>query len=1229
MSGEHAPAAEHVTTAQNESTQGVYSDGSMNENIVGGGSHVVSDVVFVIFLMLLIGITTRHIFSRIPIPYTVLLLIWGLAAGALSWYATEHHGGWHAVNVGLTSLAAIDPNGMLLIFMPILIYGSAQAMDWHTLQKEFLQILLMASTGVIMSMCFTAIFIFYVFPFGWSWHECFMFGALISATDPVAVVALLHEVGASVRLGTIIEGESLLNDGTAFVLFLIFKEYVLFNTCCDEPNEVPDNVPTAGCKQYVHTQVCEPFSAGDATLLFLKLSFGGPASGIMFGLLMVVWLTYTFNDEIVEIFITITGAYITFYISEDIFGVSGVLSIVSLGFFMAAFGKSKISPRVLHPMETAWELLEWGANTVIFILAGLIMTENLAPIIARGSSEADLEIGSWIGWGIVLYLACVVIRFITIFIHFPLLRNIGYGMSWQQAIIISWSGLRGAIGLALALLVNLDTALRPAFRQQVLVFTSIVVILTLLINGSLTKKLLEVLGILRPEPIKLEFLCQTIQEMEEFADNHCSHLKADNLIGQPDWEKVVALSHIDAEQLIDKKWLKQLDHNPSPLAETAAVNAAMKAVDKDVEAAESMLDRSEKQVASTSGRLAAMNAKNVKQAELLKDVRSRLLHGLKATYNEGFHKGYIGSDEVLELVGSVDKSLDNLDNAIRDWELVEPHARIGKMVVTMQSRDPSCHYLGPLTGLPQRLLFLQLEHGLILAAAFVYAHKHTRQRLKESLKDIKESLEERENDGSDHETIVHTNEAVDITLSESRASSDKATKFIKALRYAYPEVTRAVKTKLAAMTVLRKKGQFLDHLLEGGLLEHKDYEAIQKAIIRRTNLLSIGADLGTGKLPEAKEFLRSSPLFQQMSDEDFEAEVMPIARHVLFQSGDTLFTKGDNPTSFFIVIRGTTSISDNSDLNIGEMDHQGSAVGVSEVLLGWPRRRTVKAVSIVEGFEIKSEKFAELIVRQPEIEKMAWKHAGGTVAMMNKEQALEHVSCEDALEWFLGSQVLIHLAGEDVHIIGHNYLVHGSMSSVLGQRAINKTTSRTDAPTMLGPSFQHLQVTSDFAVLLQLPDRAVTAKAIGGDAAAQVTRSSLSMSTNSKDISGTKSLSFAEKPGTLKRGLSHKSASMAGFSSTAGGGAPLSRMSAAYIQQATNGVSGRSQQLLAHRSAEARVLPSPRTVQTDEEARQQRGMEMVRRLSMGPGHRSSGTGGPLLEGTILEQDSRDDPPIVE
>lgn len=95
----------------------------------------------------------------------------------------------------------------------------------------------------------------------------------------------------------------------------------------------------------------------------------------------------------------------------------------------------------------------------------LLVQEQLAPLAMN--PEFDYDIGMWIGYGVLLFIACVAIRFLCIFLHFPALRRLGYGMTWQEAVVISWSGLRGAIGLALALLVNLDDALDEAFRYQV------------------------------------------------------------------------------------------------------------------------------------------------------------------------------------------------------------------------------------------------------------------------------------------------------------------------------------------------------------------------------------------------------------------------------------------------------------------------------------------------------------------------------------------------------------------------------------------------------------------------------------------------------------------------------------------------------------------------------------------------------------------------------------------
>ena len=155
------------------------------------------------------------------------------------------------------------------------------------------------------------------------------------------------------------------------------------------------------------------------------------------------------------------------------------------------------------------------------------------------------------------------------------------------------------------------------------------------------------------------------------------------------------------------------------------------------------------------------------------------------------------------------------------------------------------------------------------------------------------------------QTFELTKNAVELVLEESKLECKKAIHTIKALRQAYPEVTRAVKTKLVALTVLNKKGKFMEHLKDGLIVEEKDYETIQRAIIQRTNMLAIRGYKGD-KLPKPRELMKRTELFREMEDEDFMENVVNVSKHRLFQAGQSLFHKGDNPLSFFIILRGST-----------------------------------------------------------------------------------------------------------------------------------------------------------------------------------------------------------------------------------------------------------------------------------------------------------------------------------
>lgn len=160
-------------------------------------------------------------------------------------------------------------------------------------------------------------------------------------------VALLKELGASPRLGTLIEGESLLNDGTAIVLFTVLLEIV---------------------KGVDH-------DGASITKLSAQLVLGGVALGLLWSVVTIFWLSRVIDDRYVEITITLSSAYLLFFVAENVAEVSGVLSLVTLGGAFAAYGRTQISAAVKHDMHVFWTMITYHGNTLVFLFAGVIMAK--------------------------------------------------------------------------------------------------------------------------------------------------------------------------------------------------------------------------------------------------------------------------------------------------------------------------------------------------------------------------------------------------------------------------------------------------------------------------------------------------------------------------------------------------------------------------------------------------------------------------------------------------------------------------------------------------------------------------------------------------------------------------------------------------------------------------------------------------------------------------------------
>lgn len=479
-----------------------------------GGDHGHNTSMFSLFFIimaLLTGAATRHFLRKSPLPYTVMLLLIGLIAGVLvrlGYFEQWHLGSW-TWDLGIVSksvhwAANIDPHLLLYVFLPILIFEAAFAMDVHTFKKSVTNAVLLAVPGIIVALVLTAALAMGLKALGvgfsaWTWPLALMFGAVVSATDPVAVVALLKELGASKKLGTLIEGESLLNDGTAIVLFMVF--FLGLTGAAPE---------------------------GSPIIEFARVSLGGVTVGLVIGWISITWLKKVFNDALVEISVIIGAAYLTFFLAEHFFHVSGVLALVALGLVMASIGRTRISPEVEHFMHEFWELAGFIANTLLFLIVGVVIAERSI------FSLYDFIIL------VIIYIGIHVVRAIVILMLFPLMRKAGYGLPKKDAYVVWYGALRGAIGLALALIVaGVDEQYISAeIRNQFLFYTAGIVTLTLLVNATTIKFLIGALGLTSIPPAKQLMIHNAHKYLRSSTTRALEKIKKNRYMNKANWKKV-------------------------------------------------------------------------------------------------------------------------------------------------------------------------------------------------------------------------------------------------------------------------------------------------------------------------------------------------------------------------------------------------------------------------------------------------------------------------------------------------------------------------------------------------------------------------------------------------------------------------------------------------------------------------------------------------------------------
>ncbi len=384
-----------------------------------------ANATLAIFAML--GISSLAIFwaKRVKLPHTVFLVIIGLVLGLIAQIPAFH----------FFSEFSLTPELLFYLLLPTLIFESAYNINVRRMVEDTWIILILSVFGLIVSTVVIGAALYYLLgaiglavPF----MVTLLFGALISATDPVAVLALFKEYGAPRRLSLIFEGESLFNDATAVALFLVLLEVARFG--------------------YHGTETIL-----EGTIAFTSMMVGGVLFGVLVGGIFAKLVGLARENEVASITLTIVLAHITFILAEIVshhlhigethLPLSPIIATTVAALLMGNYGRSKIHPRAEEFVEKLWGQLAFLANSLIFILIGILFV-----------SVPTLDT-AMLGVVAITIVVVAIARAISIYPVVGAFNSVvsdktKVPLSWQH--LLSWGSLRGALAVTMVLLIPAD-----------------------------------------------------------------------------------------------------------------------------------------------------------------------------------------------------------------------------------------------------------------------------------------------------------------------------------------------------------------------------------------------------------------------------------------------------------------------------------------------------------------------------------------------------------------------------------------------------------------------------------------------------------------------------------------------------------------------------------------------------------------------------------------------------
>lgn len=403
-----------------------------------------------VILLLIAVLALTAVARKLVIPYPILLVIGGLVLGLIP---------------GLPSIH-LAPDLVFLVFLPPILWAAAYFTSWRDFRANLRPITLHAVGLVLVTTAAVAIVAHTALP-GLGWAGAIALGAIVSPPDAVSATAVAKRVHLPRRVLTILEGESLVNDATALVLYRVA----------------------------IIAAVSGAFTLSDTLLSFVLAATVGIAVGLAVGV-VARWVLGLTQDSFSEIAITLLAPYIAWVLAERVHS-SAVLACVAGGLYLRHYFSAIVAPTTRIQALAVWELLVFVLNGLIFILIGLqlgalrgaVPAGEFGPLILRGVLVSVTAIVVRLMW---VPIAAWVPRFLS-----PALRARDPMPPWSNLFLIGWTGMRGIVSLAAALALPLTTAAGTPlpFRAEIILITFIVILVTLVLQGLSLPPLIRALHI--------------------------------------------------------------------------------------------------------------------------------------------------------------------------------------------------------------------------------------------------------------------------------------------------------------------------------------------------------------------------------------------------------------------------------------------------------------------------------------------------------------------------------------------------------------------------------------------------------------------------------------------------------------------------------------------------------------------------------------------------------------